>query len=304
MIRMAARRLLALIPMLWVMVTLCFLLTRFAPTNPFDRDAKYPAEVIEQLKKRYQLDAPWPRQYLTYLTGVLRGDLGPSYYYEDRTVQEIIAATLPVSACLGLVALQLAVVLGVGAGLVAAMRRNRWPDRLVLMTSALAVSLPSFVVGTFLLIVFTFWLGWFPVGGFGRLDQLVLPAVTLALPFAAVIARITRGSLLEELGQDYVRTARAKGRSQAGAAFRHALRIALVPVVHYLGPAAAGILTGSLVVEQIFLVPGIGRHFVMGALNGDHPLVLGLVMLYSVLLVTFNLVADLLHGVLDPRIRS
>ncbi|GAG26751.1 unnamed protein product, partial [marine sediment metagenome] len=241
---------------------------------------------------------------LSYLGGVVCGDLGPSYYYQDRTVQEIIATTLPVSACLGLAALLVALVGGVAAGLVAAMRRDRCVDRLVLVASALCVSLPSFVVGTFLLVIFTFWLAWCPVGGFGRLDQLILPAVTLALPFAAVIARITRASLLEELGQDYVRTARAKGLSAAQAAFRHALQVALVPVVHYLAPAAAGILTGSLVVEQIFRVPGIGRHFVTGALNGDHPLVLGLVMLYSVLLVTFNLVADLVHGYLDPRVRE
>jgi len=301
---MILRRVAVLVPMLWAIVTVTFLLTRFAPTKPFEDNDKLSDEAVAQLRARYGLDAPLLTQYWDYLKGLPAGDFGPSYSHEDRSVAEIIATALPVSAALGMLALMLAVVGGVGAGLWAAMRRDRIADRLVLVVSAVSVSLPSFVVGTFLLVIFAFWLAWVPVGGFGGLDHLLLPAVTLALPFAATIARITRAALLEELGQDYLRTARAKGLGPTTAAFRHSLQAALVPVVHYLAPAAAGILTGSLVIEQIFRIPGVGRHFVAGALSGDHPLILGLVMVYSALLVTLNLVADIVHGYLDPRVRD
>jgi len=301
---MIARRLAVLAPLLWAIVTATFLLTRFAPNKPFEQSKKLSEDALRELRARYGLDAPLSVQYAHYLKGLLSGDLGPSYYYKDRSVGEIIAVALPVSATLGMLALGLAVAGGVGAGCWAAMRRNRLPDRLVLLGSAVCVSLPGFVTGMLLLVVFAFWLSWAPIGGAGGLGPLLLPAVTLALPFGATIARITRASLLEELGRDYLRTARAKGLSSTRAAFRHALQVALVPVVHYLAPAAAGILTGSLVIEQIFRVPGIGRHFVAGALNGDHPLILGLVMVYSVLLVTLNLMADLVHGYLDPRVRN
>lgn len=305
MIRYVVRRLLWTVPLVWLIATIVFFLMRLAPGGPFDGEVKRSEAVVAQLEQKYGLGDPsWLRQYGRYLGGLIRGDLGPSLCYRGRDVTEIIAHALPASAALGALGLSLAMVVGVVLGMVGAMRRGRPADRVIQWTTALVVSLPGFLLGTGLLIVLSFYWRVLPAGGWGRPEHLVLPAVTLALPTAAVIARILRASVIEELSQDYVRTARAKGLSQTQAAFRHSLAPAMVPLLGYLGPAAAGILTGSVVVERIFLVPGIGQHFVNGALNRDYTLVLGLVLLYSTLLLVFNLLVDVVHAWLDPRVRE
>jgi len=305
MIRFVGRRLVWTVPLVWLIATIVFFLMRLAPGGPFDGDVKRSEAVVAKLEQKYGLSDPsWVRQYGRYLGGLVRGDLGPSLCYRGRDVSEIIADALPVSGALGGLALSLAVVIGVGMGLLSAMREGRLADRAVAWTTGLLVSVPSFLLGTVLLIVLAFYARVLPAGGWGRPAHLVMPALTLALPTAAVIARILRASVIEQLGQDYVRTARAKGLSATQAALRHALALGLVPVLGYLGPAAAGILTGSVVVERVFLVPGIGQHFVNGALNRDYTLVLGLVLVYSTMLLVFNLLVDVLHAWFDPRIRD
>jgi len=294
-----------MVPLVWLVATAVFFLMRVAPGGPFDGEVKRSEAVVAKLKAKYGLGDPsWIRQYARYMGGLVRGDMGPSLCYRGRDVSEIIAGALPVSAALGCLALALAVLLGVAMGMVGALRHGRPADRVIQWTTALLVSLPSFLLGTGLLIVCAFHWRWLPAGGWGRPQHMVLPAVALALPCAAVIARILRAALIEELGQDYLRTARAKGLSRTQAAMRHGLSLAMVPLLGYLGPAAAGILTGSIVVERIFLVPGIGQHFVNGALNRDYTLVLGLVLVYSTLLLAFNLVVDLIHAWFDPRVRE
>ena len=305
MIRLIVRRLLWTVPLVWLIATLVFFLMRLAPGGPFDGDVKRSDAVIAKLEQQYGLSDPsWLRQYGRYMAGLVQGRLGPSLCYRGRDVAEIIADALPVSAALGCLGLSLAVVIGVALGLVGAMRHGRLADRAIQWATAVLVSLPGFLLGAGLLIVLAFSWRLLPAGGWGRPEHMVMPALTLALPTAAVIARILRASLLEELSQDYMRTARAKGLSPVQAALRHSLTPAMVPLLGYLGPAAAAILTGSIVVERIFLVPGIGQHFVNGALNRDYTLVLGLVLVYSTLLLVFNLMVDVLHAWFDPRVRE
>lgn len=305
MTRFVIRRLAWMVPLGWLVATVVFFLMRLAPGGPFDGEVKRSEEVVAKLKAKYGLGDPnWLRQYTRYMGGLVRGDLGPSLCYRGRDVTEVIVDSLPVSASLGCLALSLAVFIGVAMGMVGAMRRGRLADRLVQWTTALLVSLPSFLLGAGLLIVLAFHWRLLPAGGWGSVSHLIMPALTLALPTGAVIARILRASVIEELEQDYLRTARAKGLTSTQAALRHGLALAMVPVLGYLGPAAAAILTGSIVVERIFLVPGIGQHFVNGALNRDYTLVLGLVLVYSTLLLVFNLMVDLVHAWFDPRIRD
>ena len=306
MLRFALGRLLAAIPTLLFVVLLAFMLVRIAPGGPFDAERVLPPEVEANIEEAYNLDEPLPIQFLRYLGGVLTGDFGPSFSYRDYTVSHLIADAFPTSLMLGGLAMLLALVLGLGAGAMAALRPNTLTDRAVMAVAMTGISIPIFIIAPLLVLLFAVSLGWFPAGwtaseGSGRL---VLPVLALALPQVAYLARISRASLLEVLGSDYVRTARAQGLTTAAILRVHALKPALIPVLSYLGPAVVGVLTGSIVVEQVFGIPGLGRHFVNGALNRDYTLVLGLVILYAVLIILVNLLVDILYGVLDPRVRT
>jgi len=306
MIRHALLRLLTAIPTLLVLVTLTFFLMRAAPGGPFDRERSLPPEIERALAAEYHLDESLPRQYLRYLGNLVQGDLGPSFQYEGFRVTELIAKGLPVSLALGALAMGLALLLGGAMGVAAALTHRRWPDYGLMSTALLGVSVPSYVVAPLLVLVFAITLRWLPAGGWvaGRWSDLVLPVVALALPQVSAIARLLRGSLLEVLQQPYLRTARAKGLPPYLVIGRHAMKPALMPLVSYLGPATAGILTGSVVVEQVFALPGLGRYFVQGALNRDYTLVLGVVVVYGALIVLFNFLVDLAYGWLDPRIKT
>jgi oligopeptide transport system permease protein len=300
--RHLAGRLAGLPPILLVIVTVSFFVMRIAPGGPFDLERTLPEAVRANVEARYHLDEPLARQYLRYLGDVLRGDLGPSFRYPDRTVTELIGLGMPVSLTLGACALLFALLLGGTAGILAALRHNRLVDYLTMSLALGGVSIPNFVLGPLLILVFALWLGWLPVAGWGSWRHLVLPAVTLGVLYTAYIARLSRAGMLEVLFQDFVRTARAKGLRESVVVLRHALPSAVLPVVSYLGPATAGALTGSVVVETIFAIPGIGRYFVQSALNRDYTMVLGTVIVFSGLLVVLNLIVDLLYAWLDPRV--
>jgi oligopeptide transport system permease protein len=301
----ALRRIVGLVPTLFAIVTLSFFVIRLAPGGPFDEEQRLPPQVKANLERAYGLDQPLHVQFGRYVGGLARGDFGPSYRFRDFTVGELVARGLPVSLTLGVAAILLALAIGVPLGTVAALRQHTSADYSVAVVAALGVALPSFVTGPLFALVFALHLKWLPVAGWEAGDArfLVLPVVTLALPVIAYVARLTRGSLLEVLGAGYMRTARAKGLSTWRVLTRHALRPALLPVVSYLGPAAAFVVTGSLVVETVFGLPGTGRHLVLGAINRDYPLVMGMIVLYGTLTLAFNLLADLLYGWLDPRVR-
>jgi len=300
-----ARRLLGAIPTLAIIVALSFLLTRLAPGGPFDEEQALPPEIRANLEAAYGLDQPVAVQFGRYVAGLLRGDFGPSFKFRDFTVTELIASGLPVSLAIGIAALLLALALGVPAGIWAALARGRAADRLVMTLAVAGISVPVFVIAPLLALVFGIWLRWLPVAGWepGRLRDMLLPVVTLALPVVAYLARLTRGSLLEVLRAPWIRAARARGLPQRIVLARHALPAALLPVVSFLGPATASVLAGSLVVETIFGLPGMGRHLVQGALNRDYTLVMGMVIVYATLMIALNLLADLVYAWLDPRIR-
>lgn len=305
MFRYAVARLLGAIPTLFALVTIAFFLVRLAPGGPFDDERQLPPEIEANLQRAYNLDAPLTSQYLRYLGDLARGDLGPSFKYKDYRVAELIATGLPATLRIGLSALVVAVLAGVACGAVAAMRRNGWVDRVVMTLAMTGIAIPNFVVAPALTLLLGVYLRLLPVGGWGdgAFRFLILPVVALALPKIAYIARLTRGSLAEVLGSPYIRTARAKGLRGTTILVRHAARAALLPVVSYLGPTAAALLTGSVVIEQIFGIPGLGRYFVQGALNRDYTLVLGIVLFYGTLIILLNLLADLAYGWLDPRVR-
>ena len=265
-------------------------------------DRALPEAVRANVEAKYHLDEPIARQYLRYLSDVARGDFGPSFRYPDRTVNELIGLGLPVSLTLGFCAIGFAVLVGGTAGMLAAVRHNRFVDYLTMSLALGGVSIPNFVLGPLLVLTFALWLGWLPVAGWGTWRHLVLPSITLGAIYTAYVARLSRAGMLEVLLQDFIRTARAKGVREGVVVTRHALPAAVLPVVSYLGPAAAGALTGSVVVETIFSVPGIGRYFVQSALNRDYTMVLGTVVFYSVLLIVFNLIVDCLYAYLDPRV--
>lgn len=293
------------VPTLFLLVTAAFFLVRFAPGGPFDYERALPPEIEANLLAQYHLDEPLWQQYSRYLGDILQGDLGPSFQYRDYRVSELIADGLPVSMLLGGLAMLLALLLGVGAGMIAALKHSRWPDHAVMGFSMTGISIPNFVLAPLLILLFAVYLGWLPAGGWrgAAPANLVLPVVTLALPLVAYIARLTRSSLLDVLGSDYIRTARAKGLGQRTILLRHALKPTLLPVISYLGPAAAAVMTGSVVIEQIFGIPGVGRFFVQGALNRDYTLVLGVVIFYGALVILFNLLVDICYALLDPRVR-
>lgn len=306
MLRFIVRRALSLVPTLFLIVTLAFVIVRAAPGGPFAGEKKLPPEIQANIERKYHLDEPLLRQYLRYLGDFARGDLGPSYRYKDYTVNELIGDALPPSMLIGTLALVLAVGLGIGAGTLAALRQNRWLDYTAMALAVVGISVPLFVVGPVLKLVLALQHHWLPTSGWlddrGGWKVLALPVLTLALPYLAGIARLTRASVLEVLRADYVRTARAKGLGEGAVVRRHVLKGALLPVVSYLGPAFAGIVTGTVVVETIFAVPGMGRLSIQAAINRDYTLIMGDVVVFSVILVLMNFLVDLCYGFLDPRI--
>ena len=302
MIRFIAKRMLGLVVILFCVVSITFFLIRLMPGGPFDRERKLPERIEKALLAKYKLDGPILNQYFGYLGDLLHGDLRLSTKYRDRSVNEILADALPVSATLGGIAFLLATVGGIFVGSLAASYQHSWIDRSAMLGALLAISLPSFVIGPLLILIFAIYTQLLPVGGWGTLRSLILPSITLAAPYAAYIARLTRASMLEALTQDFVRTARAKGLPESQVIYKHALKVAILPVVSFLGPLAANLLTGSIVVENIFSIPGAGGFFVNSVLNRDGFLLGGIVIVYCALLVGFNLLVDILYGWLDRRI--
>ncbi len=300
------RRLATTLPTLAAVILLSFLLMRVAPGGPFDAERPLDPATRAALEASYGLDRPLPVQLGRYLLGIAHGDLGPSLVYRDFSVSDLVAQGLPVSLALGGAALLLALAIGLTAGIAAALRPGGRADGALMLLATLATALPTFVTGPLLVLVFALGFGWLPVSGWqaGDASHLVLPVIALALPAAGAIAKLTRAGLATAMSQDHVLTARARGLSPFRLVARHMLRPALVPVASYLGPAAAALLTGAVVIETVFALPGLGRYFVQGALNRDYPLVLGVVLLYASLILLFNLAVDLLYGWLDPRTRA
>lgn len=304
MLRYIAKRLAWSVPTLFAVVTISFFLMRVAPGGPFDLERPLDPKVMENLNRIYQLDQPLWRQYLSYLSNLLRGDLGPSFFFRDFSVSELFAQGLPISIQIGGTALLIALILGLTFGAIAAFNRNGIVDYCVMGLATLGITVPTFVTAPLMTLLFGLALGWLPVGGWngGAWPNRILPVVTLALPQIAIIARLTRASLLEVLNSNPIRTVRAYGLPRR-VLVAHALRGALLPVISYLGPAAAALLTGSVVVETIFGIPGVGRYFVEGALNRDYTLVMGTVVMIAVFVLVFNLIVDIAYAVLDPRVR-
>ncbi|HEX2139719.1 MAG TPA: ABC transporter permease subunit [Woeseiaceae bacterium] len=297
-------RVLSAIPTLLLVIVAAFAMVRAAPGGPFDDERVLPPETAENLRAAYHLDEALPLQFWRYLAGLAQGDFGPSYFYRDYDVDELIGAALPVSALLGFLAMVLALGIGVAAGIAAALRPNTLADRLISGFAMTGISVPVFVVAPVLVLGFAIGLGWLPASWSGgdAGARLLLPVIALALPQIAFITRLTRGSMIEVLGSDYIRTARAQGLGTLTVIRCHALKPALLPVVSYLGPAIAGVLTGAVVVETIFGIPGLGQLFVKSGLNRDYTLVLGIVVFYAALIIVLNLVVDLLYRLMDPRI--
>ena len=297
-------RVLQAIPTLWVIATLTFFMTRYAPGGPFDAEKAIPQEIKVKLESHFGLDRPLFDQYLLYLKNLLRGDLGPSFKYPGWEVSELIATAFPVSLTLGVLSLGIALFIGIPAGIMAALRKNTWLDYLPMSLSMAGICLPTFVLGPLLIYIFSTQLGLFPpLGWYGPSDWF-LPSFTLGLFYAAYVARLTRAGMLETLQQDYVRTARAKGATPWRVVTRHALRGGLLPVVTYLGPAFAGLISGSFVIESIFFIPGLGKFFVTAAFNRDYTMVLGTVLFYASLIILLNLLVDLLQAWIDPKARQ
>ena len=304
MFKYILKRILGAIPTLFMLVTLSFFLIRVAPGGPFDSEKELPIEIQKSIEAKYHLDEPMYQQYVRYLGDILQGDFGPSFQYKDFTVTELIVKGFPISLTIGGIALIFALIVGIILGTIAAVRQNSWLDYTLMSTAMLGISIPNFVVAPLLILFFSVYYNWFPAGGWGNghWQYLVLPVLALSLRYIAYIARLMRGSMIEILQADYIRTAKAKGLSTFQTVIKHALKPALLPVVSYLGPAAAGILTGSVVIEKIFGVPGLGRYFVQGALNRDYTLVMGVIIFMGVLIVLFNLIVDIVYAYLDPKI--
>ena len=303
MLRFILRRLAQTIPVLLVIYTLTFFMLRLAPGGPFSRERNVTPEVLRTLNERYGMDKPLWQQYFVELGKACKGDLGTSFKIPGQTVNELIAQGFPVSLELGAYALAIALTIGMIAGVIAALRRNTALDYGPMSLAMAGICLPTFVMGPLLVLAFALTLHWFDATGWDTLSNRVLPALTLGLYYSAYVARLTRGGMLEILNQDFIRTARAKGASEIRILFKHSLKGGLLPVVSFLGPAAAGLITGSFVVETIFAIPGLGQFFVKSALNRDYTLVLGTVVFYAVLIVMFNLLVDILQALLNPKVR-
>ncbi|MGX0005575.1 oligopeptide transport system permease protein [Pantoea piersonii] len=305
MLKFILRRLLEAIPTLFVLITISFFMMRLAPGSPFTGERTLAPEVMANIEAKYHLNDPIGKQYLDYLIQLAHGDFGPSFKYKDYTVNYLVSHAFPVSAKLGLAAFVLAVILGVTAGVIAALKQNSLWDYAVMGVAMTGVVIPSFVVAPLLVLLFAITLKWLPGGGWngGQLRYMLLPMVALSLAYIASIARITRGSMIEVMHSNFIRTARAKGLPLRRIVMRHALKPALLPVLSYLGPAFVGIITGSMVIESIYGLPGIGQLFVNGALNRDYSLVMSLTILVGVLTIIFNAIVDVLYAVIDPKIR-
>ncbi len=304
MLHLILRRVFTAIPVLFIVILMTFTLIRLAPGGPFDEERAVPPEVLRNLNERYNLDDPVHIQFFQYVGNLLQGDFGPSFKYPSRSVTEIIAAGVPVTLELGLYALVVAMIIGISSGLLASLRPNTMQDYIPMTFSMIGISLPSFVLGPLLLLCFAIWLQWVPVAGWGDSPgDKILPSLTLGAAYAAYVARLTRGGMLDTLSQDYIRTARAKGLSTRRILFRHALRGGMAPVVSFAGPAVAGLLSGSFVVETIFQIPGLGRFYLQAAFNRDYTMILGTTIFFAFLIIVCNLLADLLLVWLNPRLR-
>jgi oligopeptide transport system permease protein len=303
-LRHATLRLLGLIPTLLVLITIAFFLIRMAPGGPFDGEKVLPPEIRANLDATYHLDEPLLQQYFRYLGQIITGDFGPSFQYKDWTVNELIARGFPVSVTIGGLAMLLAFVFGTLIGTIAALRQNTAVDYSVMGVAMLGISIPNFVVAPLLILGVAVYAGWLPAGGWDwSWQRMVLPVITLALPVIAYIARLTRGSMIEVLHSNYIRTARAKGLPEWLVIRRHALKPAILPVISFMGPATAALITGSVVIERIYSIPGLGSYFVQGALNRDYTLVMGVVIFYGIVIILLNFIVDLIYAWLNPRIR-
>lgn len=304
--RFVLRRFISIVPTIFVIITLGFFIIRAAPGGPFSREKAVPPGVLANLMAKYHMDEPLYKQYLRFLSEVVRGDLGPSFVTKDFTVNELIKMSLPNSVTLGLTALAIATFFGITLGILSALRQNSAVDYTSMSLAVTGISVPGFVVGPVLMLIFAMSLKWLPTSGWidGRhgLKTLILPAITLSLATFAYIARITRASMLETLRSDYIRTARAKGLSTRVIIFKHTLKGALLPVVSYLGPACAGLVTSAIAVEKIFAIPGMGTHMVRASTNRDYTLIMGIIIVYSLILIALNFIVDIIYGFLDPRI--
>lgn len=299
------RRLLVAVPTILALITVSFVLMHAAPGGPFTNERNVPEAVMENIEAKYNLDKPLWQQYFIYVGNVAQGDLGPSFRYKDFTVNELIESSFPRSAYIGAWSFLFVVVLGVGLGVIAALKQNRWPDYTVMTAAMTGVVFPNFVMAPLLVLLFAVTLRWLPAGGWegGQVEYIVMPIIAMATSYIAQVARITRSSMIETLRSPYIRTARAKGIPRHKIVLRHALKPALIPVVSYLGPAFVGIITGSVIIDQVFSTGGIGQHFVNGAINRDYSLILGITILVGVLTILFNAVVDILYTWLDPRVR-
>ena len=306
MIRLIFNRLLVAIPVLLSVITITFLMVHSAPGGPFDYERVVSQEVMEQLNQKYNLDAPLYIQYFDYLSNIIKGDFGPSFRYPGRNVTEMISLGLPVTLELAIYSIFFATFIGIFFGSIAALKKNTWLDYLPMTISMAGICIPSIVLGPLLSLIFGIWLGWLPVSGWGEgyPGSKILPVITLGTAYAAYCARLSRGGMLEVLGQDFIRTARAKGLSEFKVVVFHALRGGLIPVVSFLGPAIAGLLAGSFVVETIFNIPGLGRFYVQAAFNRDYTMILGTTVFFSFLIILFNLIADIVGAAMDPRVRE
>lgn len=304
MIALLLKRVVHGVLVLWIVATLTFLLLRLAPGGPFDSERKLPPEVLANLEAKYHLDQPILNQYLLYLSGIARGDFGPSYKYLDRGVTRIIAETLPTSALLGGLAFAFAILSAFPVGLLAAYYRGSFIDRLCLLVATLGISLPNFILGALLIWAVALQLGWLQAGRWDDWSSAILPTITLGAAPAAYLAALLRSSLIETFNEDFVRTARAKGLKESLVVMKHALAHSLIPILTVMGPLAAALLTGSFVVEYVFAIPGMGRFFISAVTDRDYPLIMGVTLVYTLLLVCANLVVDMLYGYADPRIRA
>ena len=303
-LRHALRRLLGVLPTLLILITVVFFLIRVAPGGPFDSEKALPPEIEANLNAKYHLDEPLVQQYFRYLGQIIVFDFGPSFQYKDWTVNELIADGFPVSLTIGGLAMLLAFVVGTLIGIFAAIRQNTAVDYGTMGFAMLGISIPNFVVAPMLILVFAVYLGWLPAGGWDwSIKRMILPVITLSLPVIAYVARLTRGSMIEVLHSNFIRTARAKGLPEMMVIRRHALKPALLPVISFMGPATAGLITGSVVIERIYAIPGLGSYFVTGALNRDYTLVMGVVIFYGLLIIMLNFVVDMLYAWLNPRVR-
>ena len=304
MLRHTLYRLLGLIPTLFMLITVAFLLMRVAPGGPFDSEMLQPPDIEANLKAKYHQDESLPEQYFRYLGQVAVLDFGPSTQYKDWTVSELIAQGMPVSLTIGLIAMALAFVFGTTLGITAALRQNTRVDYSLMGVAMLGISIPNFVIAPIFILLLAVYAGWLPAGGWDwSISSMVLPVVTLSLPVTAYISRLTRASMIEVMHSNFIRSARAKGLSEGQVIRRHALRPALLPVISFLGPATAGMISGSVVIERIFSIPGLGSYFVQGALNRDYTLVMGVVIFYGVAIILLNFLVDLIHAWLNPKVR-